>query len=324
MEVKKIVILGPGGTVGSAITTELLKDGTRFKIAAVTRQTSKYVAPPNSDIIHTKIDYASFDSLVDVFTGQDAVVNCITGASTQYEPSKFIIDAAIAAGIKLYFANEFVGDVTREQFRRLPEALAGGKFRTREYLDMLGKEGKISWTSLNGGPFFDMWIAKGPAGFDLANRRARIYGTGENQLFWTPLPTIALAAANMLRNPQPIINRAIHICPFHDLKQNVILSALEEVLDTRFTVDHIDVQKINKNARIALDRGEGAKAMKGLAVSNQFYEDDSGNNLSQMLDNKIVGIEPISIKDAVKDLVERFGEDCQAVESLFKVEACEI
>lgn len=71
-------------------------------------------------------------------------------------PSKLIIDAAVAAGVKFFFANEFVGYVTSERFKSLPESLAGAKFRIREYLEHLGSEGKTTWTSLNGGPFFDM------------------------------------------------------------------------------------------------------------------------------------------------------------------------
>jgi hypothetical protein len=44
----------------------------------------------------------------------------------------------------------------REQFRKLPESFVGAKVRIREYLVKLGKEGKIAWTGLNGGPFFEM------------------------------------------------------------------------------------------------------------------------------------------------------------------------
>jgi hypothetical protein len=83
-------------------------------------------------------------------------VNCVTGSATQYDPSKLIIDAAIAAGVEFFFANEFVAHLTSEQFRRLPESHAGAKLRIRKYLEELGAQGKIAWTSLNGGPFFDM------------------------------------------------------------------------------------------------------------------------------------------------------------------------
>jgi hypothetical protein len=67
-----------------------------------------------------------------------------------------IIDASVAAGVRFFFANEYVADITCEQSRRLPESHAGAKFRIREYLKELGIAGKITWTSLNGGPFFDM------------------------------------------------------------------------------------------------------------------------------------------------------------------------
>lgn len=83
-------------------------------------------------------------------------MNCVTGRATQYEPSKLIIDAAVAAGVKFFFANEFVSNMDTEQFRRLPESHAGAKLRVREYLEQLGRDGKIAWTGLNGGPFFDM------------------------------------------------------------------------------------------------------------------------------------------------------------------------
>jgi hypothetical protein len=75
---------------------------------------------------------------------------------TQWEPSKRIVDAAMAAGVKFFFANEFVSNIDSEQYRRLPESYVGAKVRIRAYLQDLAKQGKTSWTSLNGGPMFDM------------------------------------------------------------------------------------------------------------------------------------------------------------------------
>jgi hypothetical protein len=261
-----------------------------------------------------------------VFTGQDAVVNCITGGATQYDPSKLIIDAAVAAGVKFIFANEFVGYVTSPQYRRLPEAFVGAKIRIREYLGELATAGKISWTSLNGGPFFDMWLMKGPAGFDIANRKVRMYGTGDNLLFWTPLSTIARAAGNMLRNPEATANRPIYICPFAkgELTQRSLLATLQNVLGGDFAVESVDVEKINRNARIALERGEAGKTIKGLALTNQFYEDDSGNDFSHLVENEVVGVEMMSVEEAVRAAIARWGEDCPIVEGMFRIEACDI
>ncbi|KAJ4290209.1 hypothetical protein N0V90_010424 [Kalmusia sp. IMI 367209] len=328
MELKNIAILGARGNVGTALVTQLLKFPSPPSITAISRSTSTspYTPPPGSNIALKTVDYTSLDSLKDAFAGHDAVVNCITGGATQYEPSKLIIDAAVSAGVRFFFANEFVTNLASPQFRRLPESLAGAKARIREYLEALGKEGKIVWTALNGGPFFDMWLMKGPAGFDIKNKEARIYGTGEHPLYWTPLPTIGLAAANMLRNPSAVTNRAVHICPFATgtLTQNTILAALEGVLSTTFSITNVDVAKINQNARIALDRGEIAKAMRGLTISNQFYEGDSGNNLEELTENELVGVGNTSVKEAVRDAIQRYGEDCAIVDSMYRVDPCEV
>jgi putative NADH-flavin reductase len=127
-----------------------------YAITAVSRTPASYTPPPGANIAVKAVDYASLESLKEAFAGQDAVVNCVTGGATQYEASTLIIDAAVAVGVKFFFANEFVGNVESEQFKRLPEALAGAKCRVREYLAGLAAEGKIAWTALNGGPFFDM------------------------------------------------------------------------------------------------------------------------------------------------------------------------
>lgn len=167
---------------------------------------------------------------------------------------------------------------------------------------------------------------KGPAGFDISKKLARIYGTGHNNLCWTPLPTIALAAANMLRNPSPITNRPIYICPFPQgkLTQNIILSTLETVLGAKFEVEKVDVATINRNARIALERGEVGKAMKGLTVSNQFYEEDSGNDFSELVENEVVGVEETTVEEEIRLAIARYGEDSRVVEGMFRVEACEV
>ena len=232
----------------------------------------------------------------------------------------------MAAGVKFFFGNEFVGYVDSPQYRRLPEAFIGSKVRIRDYLAELAAAGKIAWTSLNGGPFFDMWLMKGPAGFDVANEKARIYGTGNNNLFWTPLPTMAEAVVNMLQDPSTVTNRPVYICPFAkgELTQTSLLTALQKVLNTTFSVEEVNVAEMNKNARIALAKGEAGKAMKGLAVSNQFYEEDSGNNFSHLIENELVGVKMVGVEDAVRDAIARWGRDSPVVESMFRVESCEV
>jgi hypothetical protein len=101
------------------------------------------------------------------------------------------------------------------------------------------------------------------------------------------------------------------------------LEALEKVLETKFDVQKVDVQKIDEHAKIALERGEVAKAVKGLTISNQFYE---GNNVdfSHLAENELVGVHAVSVEDAVRQAVEIYGRDHPVVEGMFNVEPCEI
>ena len=140
----------------------------------------------------------------------------------------------------------------------------------------------------------------GHAGFDIASRKATIYGAGTNLACWTPLPTIATAVVNMVRNPGPILNRGIYISGVQDLTQNALLSALEEETGVAFTVEHIDIQKIKEDALAALEKGEYALATRGLALNSQFNEKDKVADFWNKVENELVGVRPVSVREAVR------------------------
>jgi hypothetical protein len=140
----------------------------------------------------------------------------------------------------------------------------------------------------------------------------------------------------MLRNPLPIANRPILICPFPHLTQNMLLRILEKLLDTSFSVEHVDLEKIHRHALVVLEKWkEGGeqeegkvqmgKAMKGLAISNQFYGgEDDVKHLGQAVQNEIVGVKTMQVEDAVREALEQYGKECQVVQGMFNVEACDI
>jgi hypothetical protein len=69
---------------------------------------------------------------------------------------KPVIDAAVAAGVKVYLASEFSADILSAIYAVLPTEVVGDKVLSRQYLEDLAKEGRINWMAINGGPFFDM------------------------------------------------------------------------------------------------------------------------------------------------------------------------
>ncbi|KAL8946082.1 MAG: hypothetical protein Q9222_007474 [Ikaeria aurantiellina] len=305
MEIQTVAIVGASGRVGSELVKELLGNVTFKRCTAIARHTS--TADQSSlGIATVKADFSSHDSLVAVLRGHDAVLNCVPGGATDFASQKLLIDAAIEARVKLFFASEYSANVMSRQYAQFPTQFVGEKPRIRRYLEEKAQAGSIAWTALNGGPFFDLWLTAGPAGFDIINRKATIYGTGNNLACWTPLPTTVQAVHNMLL-PQTlprIINRAISICGVKGVTQNSILEALEAETGYAFEVQHVDITKIKRDAMDALSKGEWKAATRGLTLAAQFDEEDSAANFWDLVDNAAVGVNPLTVREAVKATLE--------------------
>lgn len=100
-----------------------------------------------------KVDYASYDSLLSVFTGQDAVVSVVGAPGVPAQ--KVAVDAAIAAGVKRFIPSEF--GVNTRQVRDLPIGkILQGKIGVVDYLKEKEAEG-LTWTGISTGLFFD-WV----------------------------------------------------------------------------------------------------------------------------------------------------------------------
>jgi hypothetical protein len=149
----------------------------------------------------------------------------------------------------------------------------------------------------------------GPAGFDIPNRKAKIYGSGNNLSCWTPLSAIAIAVVNMLRNPSAILNRGIYISGVLDLTQNAILAALEAETGEKFSVEHVDVEQIKKEAVEALEKGEYRQATRCLTINSNFNEKDSAANFLDKVENDLVGVTPVSVQEATRAALSSWGKE---------------
>ena len=212
------------------------------------------------------------------------------------------------------------------RYQRFPTQIVGDKVEIRKYLIEKAAQGEIAYTALNGGPFFDMCklvssqidlaatnrivtagLRGGHAGFNFAEHKATIYGTGNNIACWTPLRMVATALVNALRNPDQTLNRAVFICGVRDLTQNSILAALETVMKVEFKKEYIDVEQLQREALESLERGEPQKAMRGLTLSGQFNENDSAANFWEKVENELLGITAMDVKNAVEEYIQSEG-----------------
>ena len=264
-------------------------------------------------------------SIVKALHNQDALLCCVSGGATKFTPQKVLIDAAIEAGVKLFFASEFASDVPSPHYQIFPPEFVGDKIKVRHYLEEKAAANEIAYTAWNGGPFFDMCrffvlftifvihlakddlysgLNKGVAGFDIPARKAKIFGSGNNLSCWTPVPVIATAAVNMLRNSDHILDRAIFVSGVEGLTQNSILAALEAETGDIFEVEHVDVKQIKRDAFTALERQELRQAVRGMTLNLNFNEEDSVANSWGKVENELVGVKAVGVREAVSDYLK--------------------
>ena len=113
----------------------------------------------------------------------------------------------------------------------------------------------------------------------------------------------------MLRNPDPIINRAVFTSGVKGVTQNAILEALEAETGEKFTVEHVDVEEIKEEAEEALERYGLTKVIRGMTINSNFNEEDSVVNFWGMAGNDLPGVSPVSVGEAVKEAMEKWGKD---------------
>lgn len=146
----------------------------------------------------------------------------------------------------------------------------------------------------------------GPAGFDIAGRKAKIYGTGNNPACWTPMDILASAVITILLNPEPTLNRGILIAGVKDVTQNALLEALEAELGEKFQVEYVDISGLQAEAEAALARGDTKAALRPMAMNANFNEKVSVSNFWDRTENEVVGIKVLSVREAVKRALEGF------------------
>ncbi|KAJ7583543.1 hypothetical protein C8J56DRAFT_212082 [Mycena floridula] len=246
MALKNIIQLGATGTVGRPVF-EALVASTKFNITVGTRDASIGSFPVDVKVV--QVDYLSHQSLVDAFKGQDAVVITLGTSSNIALMEKIevsIIDAAVSAGVSHIIPSNYGGDFVTHRV-----SVMEPKIRTEEYLARLASQGKINFTPIATGPFFDWGLTTGFIGIDLVTKKAVLMDNGDRKVNVTNVPTIAAAVVAVLSTPDLAMNRLAKI---HDLfvSQRDILQAIEQELGAKFEVTHISSEDLNSKYEAGL------------------------------------------------------------------------
>ena len=233
------LVVGATGTLGGEIATRLARAGK--PVRALVRESS---SPEKVEELRRSgielawgdlTDRASLDAACrgvrTVFSTATAIQSREAGNTLERvdrEGQANLVDAAKAAGVERFVFVSF-----RLGGRESDFPLKAAKRETAERLKASG----MAWTVIEASVFMEVWL--GPhLGFDAANARARVFGTGDQKISWVSfrdVATVAIAAAES----DDARNRAIEVGGPEALSPNEVIRIFEERSGRRFEVERV-------------------------------------------------------------------------------------
>ncbi|KAH8704927.1 NmrA-like family-domain-containing protein [Talaromyces proteolyticus] len=273
MAIKNVVVVGMTDRTSPSIVNGLVTSPHGYTVSVLSRESSQYKPP--AGVQQLKTDY-TYDSLVSVLKGQDAVVSTIAG--TALLEQKKIIDAAITAGVQRFIPSEFGSDTSN------PLALDyfpawGEKVEVRKYLE--SKQDQIQWTAVYNGLFFDWGLKVGFISVNAKEKTALIYPKYKD-VAWsaTNLADVGTAVAQAL-SPGIAAKTANQILRIRTVtvSQSELLAALEELVGSKFTVTEEDLDAQFQDAKEKLSKGDFSGV--GKLITRAIVDPRTGNNFDE-------------------------------------------
>src|SRR5437867_235775 len=246
-----ILVAGATGLVGREICRLLRERGE--PVRAMVRKTSN---PQLVDDLKKRGAEVVFADLKDVSSLQTAcrnaksVISTVSSTFSRQEGDSIdsvdrqgqirLIDAAKAAGVRCFVLISF-------NHQKVPVscALSEAKNAAEQHLMKSGME----YTILRPGVFMEVWLSP-PLGFDAANGKATIYGSGKNPLSWISLFDVAAFAAESVDRPGKQI---IQIGGPEALSPLDVVRIFEETSGRKFDVQHVPEEALTAQRASATD-----------------------------------------------------------------------
>ncbi|MGD0002970.1 MAG: SDR family oxidoreductase [Anaerolineaceae bacterium] len=249
-----ILVVGSTGMVGSEICRLLASKGIPFR--ALVRESSdpaKVERLKGYGAQLVKGNLCDTASLKTACQGVSAVICTVSAMPFCYQPGvndiqsvdfegvTNLIEAAKAAGVKHLIYTSFSGNLDRE----FP--LRNAKRTVEQRL----KESGLVYTILRPSMFMEVWLS--PAvGFDAANSKATVYGTGDQLIAWITIKDVAQFAVESLENPAAR-NRVLELGGPKPLSPHQVIKIFEDAMGKTFEVTHVPPEALQAQYAGATD-----------------------------------------------------------------------
>jgi uncharacterized protein YbjT (DUF2867 family) len=235
-----ILVVGSTGLVGSEVCRILASK--RMPFRALVREMSDPAKVEGLKVLGAELvkgDLRDPTSLVAACKGISQVICTVSSMPFSYVPgvndihsvdlegSRHLVDAAKAAGVTHFIDTSFSGNIARH----FP--LSDAKRAVEQHLKVSG----LVYTILRPSYFMEVWLS--PAvGFDVANAKAVVYGTGDQAIAWISLKDVAQFAVESLANPEAR-NCVMELGGPESLSPHQVIGYFETTLGKTFNVTHV-------------------------------------------------------------------------------------
>jgi uncharacterized protein YbjT (DUF2867 family) len=241
-----ILVVGATGMVGGEIC-RLLSDRKQSYRALVRPTSNLDKVAALKDIAAEAIegDVRLPDTLRAACAGVDTVICTISSMPFSYQPGEndietvdtqgviHLIDAAKEAGVKRFIYTSFSNNIN------LDFPLCNAKREVENYL----KDSGLIYTILRPSYFMEVWLS--PAvGFDAANAKAQIYGTGDQPVSWISFKDVAKFAVEAITN-RAAENAELELGGVEAVSPNAVVEQYQKKLEKTFEVNHVPVEALN-------------------------------------------------------------------------------
>ncbi|CCT65268.1 related to 2`-hydroxyisoflavone reductase [Fusarium fujikuroi] len=265
-EIKNVMVLGGRGNLGPYLIRALVKAG--FSVSVLSRTSSNVTDSMFLDAAVVKSDY-TFPSLVDVFTGQDAVISTLSTANIAEQ--KIVIDAVAAAKVKRFMPSEFGSDTSVDGLEKMAPFLKG-KQDVMDYVKSKEADG-LSWTAIFTGPWIDWMLVegKGLLCLDVKTKTGELVDSGEPKFTTTTASQVGQATAAALLRSDKTKNEYVHVASYNT-SQNQVIEALERMSGTKFQLENLDNKDLYARATKHIEEGNWGRGYYELATATVYSD----------------------------------------------------
>lgn len=288
------LVVGATGLLGTEICRRLASAGKPFK--AMVRATSD---PAKKDVLKqlggglVEADLKDRASLDRACEGTTAVITTPTAILSQQPGDTFdtvdlhgqiqLIDAARAAKIGHYIFVSISGNLLKDGDNPLVDA----KRAVENYLQQSG----LAYSILRPTFFMEIWLSP-HLGFDFANAKATIYGSGQNKTSYISLQNVADFAVELLSNPAAR-NAVIELGSPEAFSQLEVVRMFEEIIGRTFEKQFVSEEALRARKAAATNPVEQTFADLTLAAARGDTID-----MGEIFGN--FSIRPRSVRDYAK------------------------